>query len=64
LIYNEVFNDVYFGLNIDNSSIPRDIFNPSWWYRTEFELTAEKHVGHLITLKGINYKADVWLNGQ
>ena len=41
--------------------VPVAPFNSSWWYRTEFETPPGKRVW--LRLKGINYRADVWLNG-
>jgi exo-1,4-beta-D-glucosaminidase len=40
-------------------------FTAAWWFRTEFNLPAEM-AGRAITLhfEGINYRAEVWLNGQ
>ena len=45
--------------------IPGDRFAESWWYRTEFDLTAmSEETITLLKLEGINYTADIWLNGQ
>src|ERR1039457_2069815 len=40
-------------------------FSVGWWFRTEFDLPAEM-AGRAITLdfEGINYRADIWLNGE
>ena len=40
-------------------------FYPSWWYRTSFEVPAS-WTGKRLTLHvdGINYRANVWLNGK
>jgi exo-1,4-beta-D-glucosaminidase len=40
-------------------------FSVGWWFRTEFDLPAEMS-GRAITLdfEGINYRADIWLNGE
>ncbi|MGA2048084.1 MAG: glycosyl hydrolase family 2 [Terracidiphilus sp.] len=37
-----------------------------WWYRTEFTVPAAAHAGERQWLHfgGINYRGDVWLNGQ
>lgn len=37
----------------------------SWWYRTSFD-TPRDFSGHAISLhfRGINYRANIWLNGQ
>ena len=44
---------------------PESPFRHSWWYRTEFDLAAN-YRGKTLTLNldGINYRANVWLNGQ
>jgi exo-1,4-beta-D-glucosaminidase len=49
-----------------NSGMTRtNPFSVGWWFRTEFDLPAEM-AGRAITLhfEGINYRADVWLNGE
>ena len=74
LVENEVYPDPYYGENLKaipgyqpgrwmrmNEDSP---FYPSWWYRTEF--TAPKgYEGKYVRLHldGINYRANVWLNG-
>jgi len=47
------------------SGTPGNPFSVGWWFRTEFDLPAEM-AGRAITLhfEGINYRADVWLNGE
>src|ERR1700738_2718107 len=40
-------------------------FRCSWWFRTEFALPAEaEHKTNWLDFLGINYRANVWLNGQ
>jgi exo-1,4-beta-D-glucosaminidase len=40
-------------------------FKVPWWYRTEFTLPAsEKGKRILLNFQGINYKADIWVNGH
>jgi exo-1,4-beta-D-glucosaminidase len=54
------------GSNFSNQPMPADSpFAVPWWYRTEFTLPAEAR-GRTVWLRfgGINYKANVWLNGQ
>jgi len=38
----------------------------SWWYRTEFTAPAAevKEARYGFTSAGINYRADLWLNGH
>ena len=41
------------------------IFDKPWWFRKEFILPAsEKGKDVILQLHGINYKANVWLNGN
>jgi hypothetical protein len=51
------------GLN--NLLIPDDLSRKSWWYRVEFP-TPEGWNGRSVRLtsKGINYHAELWLNGE
>jgi len=44
---------------------PESPFRHSWWYRTEFKLPVE-YKGKTLCLgfDGINYRANVWLNGR
>ena len=61
LIRNGVYNDVYVNDNLKH--IPVQQFKSPWWYRTEFILD-KIPTGIILKLKGINYKANVWLNGK
>ena len=62
LIARGVYPDPYYGLN--NMAIPESLSRQDYWYRTTFEAPASLE-GQRLTLvfKGINYRADVWLNG-
>ncbi len=55
-----VYKDLYYGMNLAK---PGDLWKQDWWYRTIFTAPAGRQVYTLI-FKGINYRADVWLNGQ
>src|SRR6266481_4332909 len=59
------FNDdpQHFFSNLD---MPRGSpFRCSWWFRTEFSVPAEvEHKTNWLNFLGINYRANVWLNGQ
>jgi len=62
LIENGVYPDPYFGINL--KSIP-DLTGSSWWYRAEFALPQEYENKNIwLHFDGINYKANIWLNGQ
>ncbi len=75
LVENKVYPDPYFGTNILNvpgyisrrgGEIPGDSpFKSSWWYRTTFTLPAGfKGNNTWIKFHSINYKANIWLNGN
>jgi exo-1,4-beta-D-glucosaminidase len=63
LVANQVYPDPYIGDNM--SQVPDAIADSSWWYRTEFTADAD-FAGQAVflALDGVNYKANVWLNGQ
>lgn len=64
LVQQGVYPDPYFGLN--NLVIPDDLCRKDWWYRCSFSLpdeAKERKKAELI-FNGINYKADIWLNGN
>jgi len=62
LVENDVYLDPYFGMNL--KKIP-DLTRSSWWYRIEFA-SPQEYIGKTVWLhfNGINYKANIWLNGQ
>ena len=62
LVSNGVYEDPYFGKNLNK--IPTEQFHSPWWYRTEFALSEDEidNIIHL-TFGGINYKANIWING-
>lgn len=58
-----VYPDPDFGLN--NLAIPESLNKQDYWYRIEFP-TPPSASGHhaALTFQGINYAAEVWLNGR
>ncbi len=79
LVEDKTYPDPYTGMNLrsipgtsypifeDFSNImmpPASPFRTSWWYRTEFKLPTD-YKGKTIWLgfDGINYRANVWMNG-
>lgn len=80
LVQDKTLPDPFFGMNLHDfqgmdygigknfSNIPMAPGNPyavSWWYRKEFSVPAG-YKGKTVWLKfdGINYRANVWLNGK
>lgn len=71
LVYNKVYPEPYYGINNklsagkipDISEVGREFY--TYWFRTEFDVP-ESFVGKTIWLQldGINYRAEVWLNGH
>ncbi|MGO9263133.1 MAG: glycoside hydrolase family 2 protein [Bryobacteraceae bacterium] len=80
LVESHVYPDPYFGMNLrsipgasypistnfSNLQMPPDSpFRHSWWYRASFQLDAT-YKGKTVWLgfDGINFRANVWLNGR
>ena len=63
LLANHVYNfDPFFAKNFEKISGPQ--FDNPWWFRKEFTLPAsEQNKTVTLKLQGINYKANLWLNG-
>ena len=57
---NGVYKNLYYGMNL---AAPGDLWKQDWWYRTTFVAPPGREVYSLI-FKGINYRADIWLNGH
>jgi hypothetical protein len=64
LVDQGVYPDPYYGLN--NLAIPEDLCRKDWWYRCSFSLSEDMLAKETLELlfNGINYKADIWFNGQ
>ena len=63
MIDHGIYPDPDYGLN--NLAIPESLNKQDYWYRNEFK--APKTPGGrriTLTFQGINYAAEVWLNGQ
>ena len=57
------YDDPYFGMNL--KQIPREPFERPWWYRMQFDLSrAQAGKTVLLEFDGINYAANIWLNGR
>jgi Glycosyl hydrolase 2 galactose-binding domain-like/Exo-beta-D-glucosaminidase Ig-fold domain/Glycosyl hydrolases family 2/Concanavalin A-like lectin/glucanases superfamily/Glycosyl hydrolases family 2, TIM barrel domain len=63
MIDRGIYPDSDYGLN--NLAIPESLNKQDYWYRNEFKAPKET-AGRRLTLRfeGINYAAEVWLNGQ
>jgi exo-1,4-beta-D-glucosaminidase len=80
LVENGVYKDPYFGMNLrsvpgveykigsefSNQEMPDSSpYAKPWWYRKEFEVPAS-YKGKTVWLafRGINYRAEIWVNGK
>jgi len=57
-----VYPNLYFGMNL-LTEVPQDLYRQDWWYRTNFQAPAGKQA-YWLELPGVNYRAEVWLNGK
>jgi len=80
LVTDKTYPDPFYGTNLKSlpgmnyssktffahQDMPKDSpFRCSWWFRTEFSLPAGKqNKTNWLHFLGINYRANVWLNGQ
>jgi exo-1,4-beta-D-glucosaminidase len=55
------YPDLYYGTNM--ATVPQDLYKQDWWYRTTFAAPAG-HTTYLLEFPGINYRAEIWLNGH
>ena len=63
LVDEGVYPEPTYGL--DNMAIPEWLSREDYWYRNEFTVPASLAGRTLtLTLNGVNYSADVWLNGR
>jgi len=63
LVNQGYYPDPFYGLN--NLSIPDTLCRTDWWYRTVLPLPSGSENKRVqLLLNGINYKAEVWLNGS
>ena len=62
LIDRGVYPDPDHGLN--NMAIPESLARQKYWYRSSFDVPAQARGRNFtLTFKGINYAAEIWLNG-
>ncbi|OBK13381.1 glycoside hydrolase [Mycobacterium asiaticum] len=59
---NGVYSDLYVGQNL-RDRVPQDLYKHDWWYRTQFT-APEGRKTYVLGFPGINYRADIWLNGR
>jgi exo-1,4-beta-D-glucosaminidase len=57
-----IYPNLYFGKNL-RTEVPQDLYQQDWWYRTTFTAPAGYRT-YQLNFPGINYRADIWLNGH
>jgi exo-1,4-beta-D-glucosaminidase len=63
LVANGRYPDLYLGTDLEEVDAKQ--FSGPWWYRTEFEISeADANKIARLQFAGINYSADIWLNGE
>ena len=63
LVKDGTYTNIYFGKNLE--TIPTAPFTNAWWYRREFDVPRQSAAENAtLTFEGINYRANVWLNGE
>jgi exo-1,4-beta-D-glucosaminidase len=58
---DSVYTNLYIGKNL-LEKVPQDLYKQDWWYRTTFNAPSNEF--YTIEFPGINYRAEVWLNGE
>jgi len=61
LVQDGVYKDIFRDDHLKN--IPKKQFKTKWWYRTSFRIAHTKDI-YILKFQGINYKANIWLNGS
>jgi exo-1,4-beta-D-glucosaminidase len=56
------YPNLYYGKNLLNE-VPQDLWKQDWWYRTTFN-PPPGHSNYRLNFPGINYRAEIWLNGH
>lgn len=63
LVNQGVYPDPYYNLN--NMAIPESLCRTDWWYKVDFAAPKKQGANRAwLLFNGINYRADVWLNGK
>jgi beta-mannosidase len=65
LVNNNIYPEPSYGENDRPNIIPESLCRTSYWYRTEFTAPAGYRGRRIwVNFEGINYIADVWVNGK
>ena len=61
LVEGGIYKDVFLGKNLNNIDVEK--FKKPWWYRNVFNID-NINSNFELSFEGINYKANIWLNGK
>jgi exo-1,4-beta-D-glucosaminidase len=61
LVKNKIYKNLYVGKNL--LTVPKEQFEKSWWFRTEFKI-ASPNTTTTLQFNGIIYRANIWFNGK
>jgi len=78
LVENKLYPDPFFGTNLlalpgmsatkritsDTALTAENPFRVAWWYRKEFQVSPSRNGQAWLNFDGINYRANIWLNGK
>lgn len=65
LVNNGVYPEPLYGENNRPDKIPESLSRTSYWYRAAFKVPKDFKDRHIwLNLEGINYAAEVWVNGK
>ena len=63
LVNDGVYTNIFFGTNF--AKIPTAPFANAWWFRKEFSVSENQAAENAdLIFEGINYRANIWLNGR
>ncbi len=63
LVNDGIYTNIFFSTNL--AAIPSAPFTNAWWFRKEFSVPKELAAENAdLIFEGINYRANIWLNGQ
>lgn len=63
LVNHGEYQDIFVSDNL--RKVPRERFENSWWYRKDFSIeNLSEDTKYQLVFEGINYKANIWLNGE
>src|SRR5947208_2998251 len=63
LVANGEYPDLFHGENL--KKVPKARFKGAWWYRKEFSIPPDRFGPQAwLYFKGINHRANIWLNGK